>query len=130
MLTDLLEDLFGDLIIKGIRRVYDQLHDYSLFHPRRAAVGKALILLLIVLGGTGWFALRAWIAWKAEDVTRMELNLILGLLYLVTIGFVCLRRLLRRRKARAERMDDSLTEEEKLRIDMTKRCRCLDKRMW
>ena len=25
---------------------------------------------------------------------------------------------------------DSLTEEEKLRIDMTQRCRCLDKRMW
>ena len=126
MLLDLLEDLFGDLIGKGIRRVYDQLNDYSLFHPWRAAVGKALILLFIVLGGTGWFAFRAWIAWKAEDVTRMQLNLILGLLYLVTIGFICLRRLFRLRKARR----DSLSEEKKLRIDMTQRCRCLDKRMW
>lgn len=25
---------------------------------------------------------------------------------------------------------DRLSEEERLRIDMTQRCRCLDKRMW
>ena len=31
---------------------------------------------------------------------------------------------------RCRRRTDSLTEEEKLRIDMTQRCRCLDKRMW
>jgi hypothetical protein len=31
-------------------------------------------------------------------------------------------------KRRRER--ESLSAEEKLRIDMTQRCRCLDKRMW
>lgn len=31
---------------------------------------------------------------------------------------------------RCRKPTDSLTEEEKLRIDMTQRCRCLDKRMW
>ena len=82
------------------------MEECSLFHPRRAAVGKALILLLIVLGGTGWFALRAWIAWKAEDATRMQLNLILGLLYLLATGLICLLRFLRWRKIRRERMYD------------------------
>ena len=34
--------------------------------------------------------------------------------------------LLRKRR----KSTDPLTQEEKLRMDMTQRCRCLDKRMW
>lgn len=106
MLMDLLEDLFGDLIIGGIRRVYDQLNDYSIIHPRRARAGKVLVFLLVVLVGTGWFALKAWLAWKAEDITWMQRNLILGLVYLTTVSLLGLLRFLRWRRTRQERMYD------------------------
>jgi hypothetical protein len=33
-------------------------------------------------------------------------------------------------RRRCRKSTDALSEEEKLRIDMTQRCRCLDKRMW
>ena len=106
MLLDFLEDLFGDLIIKGVRNVSEQLEDYSLFHPRLAVAGKVLLFLFIVLGGTAWFGIRARIAWAAGEQSRMQLYLICGLLYLLLIGFVCLRRLIRWLKKRKETMYD------------------------
>ncbi len=106
MLFDLLEDLFGDLIIKGIRNVYDHLSDYSLFHPRLATAGKVLLFLLITLGGTAWFAIRAQMAWAAGENTQMQIFLAGGLMFLALCGFVGLRRLVRWYKKREETMYD------------------------
>ena len=106
MLMDLLEDLFGELFFKNIRKIFEHLEDYSLFHPRKALVGKVALYLLITLGGTAWFALRARIAWAAGEETWMQLYLIFGLVYLFFTGLLCLCRLIRWRKKRQETMYD------------------------
>jgi len=105
MLLDLLEDLFEDIIFKGIRNVYEHLSDYALFHPRLAAAGKVLLFLLVTLGGTAWFAFRAVVSREMGKSSQMQIYLASGAVYLIFCIFVGLRGLLRWYKLRKERMD-------------------------
>lgn len=106
MLLDLLEDLFGDWIVKGLEKCYRDLEDYSTVHPLRAVLGKAFLLLAVAGGAVAWFVFRAYRGWAAEDTLEMWLYIAAAGILLLIYSFMGLRRFLRWRKARAERMYD------------------------
>lgn len=106
MLMDLLEDLFGDLAFKGLDKVYNRLSDYSAVHPRRAAFGKVLLLVVTAGGIVAWLVFRAYWSWKAEETAQIWIHLLAAAVLLLVYTCMGLRWVLRRRKQRAERMYD------------------------
>ena len=84
----MLVTVFEKWILKGIRNIFGQLDNYSLFHPRRARVGKILVILLIILGGAACFFLCAYMAWRAGKETQMQTYVLLGLIWLVRMTFI------------------------------------------